>query len=92
MTYTMDQGIRVLVDFNAVRGDGTIVASARFASVKPTAGEVVVLHDPERNECLGVVEKVEGLALTCRLAWATWRPAVKLTYPASLAPTLYAAA
>jgi hypothetical protein len=92
MTHTMEQDRRVTVDFNAVRADGAIRASARFATIIPKAGEVVVLHDPERNECLALVEKVEGMAITCRPDWATWRPAVELAYPEYLVPALYAAA
>lgn len=91
MTYTMEQDRRVLVDFNAIRADGTIVASTRFATIIPKAGDVVVLHDPERNECLGVVEKIEGMAITCRPEWPSWRPAVEVEYPEHLAPVLYAA-
>jgi hypothetical protein len=91
MTYTMEQDLRVLVDFNAIRADGAIVASTRFATVIPRAGAVVVLHDPERNECLAVVEQIEGMAITCRPEWRSWRPAVEVEYPEHLVPAAYAA-
>ncbi len=91
MIYTLIQDLRVLVDFNAIRADGTIIASTRFATIIPKAGDFVVLRDPERNECLGVVEKIEGMAITCRPEWSTWRPAVEVEYPEHLVPVPYAA-
>jgi hypothetical protein len=90
MTSKMEQDRRVQVDFNAVRANGTIIASSRFASVIPKAGEVVVLYDPDRNECLAIVEKIEGMAITCRPEWRSWRPPVELEYPKQVATSVYA--
>jgi hypothetical protein len=86
----MEQDVRVAVDFNAGRADGSITASARFARIIPDSGAWVVLYDPEGNECAAIVESVDQGAIRCRPDWRSWRSAGQVRFPQHTHPVRFA--
>jgi hypothetical protein len=78
---TFERDIRLVVDFNAAKADGTIIAAARYAyPTHPDQGDQVTLVDPEGNSCRALVKSIDASrgTLLCHLDALTWRPAKPL--------------
>jgi hypothetical protein len=64
--------ISLLVDFNDVDQDGSVMALGRLAPRRPTVGQRAYLRDEEGNRCWGTVSRVTDRLIFVEPDWDTW--------------------
>lgn len=64
----------VMTDFNAVDGEGHILALTEYADADPYLDERVFLRDYEGNSAEGIVARKKNTLLYIKIDWDTWDP------------------